>query len=72
MEDYRIHSPVLLVEFDHQAGKFFPQYKSITKIIFTSSCARPTATITAEICCASITSGLGIVEFEIGIRKQHG
>jgi hypothetical protein len=24
---YRIHSPVLLVEFDHQAGQAFPQYK---------------------------------------------
>jgi hypothetical protein len=24
---YRIHSPVLIVEFDHQAGQAFPQYK---------------------------------------------
>ena len=24
---YRVHSPVLLVEFDHQAGQAFPQYK---------------------------------------------
>jgi hypothetical protein len=24
---YRIHSPVLLVEFDHQTGQAFPQYK---------------------------------------------
>jgi hypothetical protein len=24
---YRIHSPVLLIEFDHQAGQAFPQYK---------------------------------------------
>jgi len=69
---YRIHSPVWLVEFDHQAGQAFPNTKSITKIIFTSSCARPMATTTAEICCASITSGRGIIEFEVGIRKQHG
>jgi hypothetical protein len=24
---YRVHSPVLLIEFDHQAGQAFPQYK---------------------------------------------
>ena len=24
---YRVHSPVILIEFDHQAGQAFPQYK---------------------------------------------
>jgi hypothetical protein len=24
---YRVHSPVIIIEFDHQAGQAFPQYK---------------------------------------------
>jgi hypothetical protein len=67
---HRIHSPVLLVEFDHQAGQAFPQYKEHYKDHIHVIVRTPTATITAEICCASITSGRGIIEFEIGIRKR--
>ena len=51
---YRVHSPVILIEFDHQRGVALDNDEP-TRTTSTPSCARPTATTTARTCCASTT-----------------
>ena len=57
---YRIHSPVILIEFDHQRPANLrhlardPTAPSLRAHPHASS-ARPTATTTARTCCASTT-----------------
>ena len=58
---YRIHSPVILIEFDHQRPANLAPVRhrsasSPTGSTSTWSCAPRTATTTARICCASTTS----------------
>ena len=61
---YRIHSPVILIEFDHQAAGRPAASAAIRKrrtgSTSTSSSARRTAMITARIYCASITRSTSI------------
>ena len=52
---YRIHSPVILIEFDHQTPVALPGPKVPGRIHVHTSSARRTATTTARICCASTT-----------------
>ena len=57
---YRIHSPVILIEFDHQRpANLRGTRRQTSPRVSTSTpwCARPTATTTARTCCASITCG---------------
>ena len=51
---YRVHSPVILLEFDHHAGIFLTA-RSRSRSTSTRSCARPTAATTGSSCCASST-----------------
>ena len=58
---YRIHSPVILIEFDHQrpvepAAPGRESDAAGRASTSTPSCARRTATTTARICCGSTTS----------------
>ena len=56
---YRIHSPVILIEFDHQkpigTRHLLRSEQSRPCSTSTRSCGRRTATTTARICCASTT-----------------
>ena len=53
---YRIYSPVVLIEFDHQPGIVYAT-TSPRATTSTRWCARRTATTTARTCCASIMPG---------------
>jgi hypothetical protein len=53
---YRIHSPVILIEFDHQTPVALPGERVPAVRTSTRRCAHPMATITARICCANIMS----------------
>ena len=56
---YRIHSPVILIEFDHQRPVGLRHLWTIPRCptcsTFTPWCERPTATTTARTCCGSTT-----------------
>ena len=52
---YRVHSPVILVEFDHQRGIVFDS-DAPSRTTSTRWCARRTAMTMAGTCCASTTS----------------
>ncbi len=45
---YRVHSPVILIEFDHQSGVAFKGDEPARAITSTPWCARRTATTTAR------------------------
>ena len=57
---YRIHSPVILIEFDHQRpanlARFARDPTCRRASTFTAWCALPTATIMGRTCSASTTS----------------
>ena len=60
---YRIHSPVILIEFDHQppVGPAAPDGDpdaADARSTSTPSCGRRTATTTARICCGSTTCSI--------------
>ena len=57
---YKVHSPVLLVEFDMHKGVFLDRTTSPRSSTSTPSCARRTGTTTGRTCCASISRGITI------------
>ena len=53
---YRVQSPVILIEFDHQSGVVFDNDEPTPAPHPYASCARRTATTTARISCDYTTS----------------
>ena len=73
---YRIQSPVLLIEFDHQLPVGLRHLASDPQVVIAStstpSCARQTAMTTARICCGSITNSIPTPTItEGGARVSH-
>ena len=70
---YRIHSPVILIEFDHQPPVGCDQPVPAggrSRATSTPWCARPTATTTARICCGS-TSRAPALRRHRACSEQH-
>lgn len=68
---YRVYSPVILIEFEHQAGIALDNdFRRGT--ISTRSCARRTATTPASTCCASTTSATATSAVPISHGKEGG
>jgi Protein of unknown function (DUF3500). len=68
---YRIHSPVILIEFDHQLPVGLRHLAADPRVpimsIFTQWCGPRTATIMEKICCGSIMHGIRIRGHKSGI-----